>query len=120
MTQMLNPDGSQSSIDLTPTPEFYFILEAPTEDWQYIIQAKIVAKKLDDPKDAFVRVDVSGKVHPRYYLSRKKFTPAEIAKLIGFKGTDLSVFDDVEIIRLKPIGNQTDWQKPTVPYVGGA
>lgn len=119
MATIINEDGSPSGADINPTPQNYFILETQTEDWQWILQGHILAKGLTEAKDAFVRVNVSGG-HPHYYLSREKFTVEEIASIIGFKGTDFSVFEDVEIIYLKPIGNQTDWQKPSVKYAGRA
>lgn len=119
MTEVINPDGSPAGTIPNPDPKSYFILETQTLDWQYIVQTLIVAKKSDDPKDAFVRVFPDPSAHPLFYLSREKFTADEIAKMIGYKG-DMKVFEDVEIIHLKPIGDQSKWQKPTVDYMGSA
>ncbi len=120
MTQVLNADGSISDVEVSTSPDLYFILEAQTEDWEYMIQMLITHKEKLETRDAFLQLDPTMKQFPKFYLSKEKFTAAEIAKLIGYPHADLSVFDNVEVIHLKPIGDQKAWEKPTVPYIGGA
>lgn len=117
-----NADGTPTDKVVAPNSKNYFVLEAQTEDWMYLIQTLILTKTsgdgIVDPTLAFARIDPSSP-HMKYYLSREKFTVDEIVKLLGFKG-DLSVFNDVEVIHLKPIGDQSKWEKPTVGYAGAA
>jgi hypothetical protein len=121
-----NVDGTPSDKTVVPNSKNYFVLEAQTEDWMFLIQRLIVDKtpmddkgeKMIDPTVAFARLDPNSP-HLKYYLSREKFTAGEIAKLIGYRG-DMSVFEDIEVIHLKPIGQQDDWEKPSVGYVGAA
>ena len=119
MTDVINIDGSPAGSIPDPTHKSYFILETQTIDWQWLVQNLIASKNSDNPQDAFVRIFPDPNAHPLFYLSRAVFKVEEIVKLIGYVG-DPKVFEDVEIIHLKPIGDQSKWEKPTVDYLGSA
>ena len=126
MTQQPPDDDSTVTPDgrvLTSTPpshEHYFILEAQSADWQWLIQERIFRKGKDqklDTRDAFVRIHEVP--HPIFYLSKAIWTPEEIVGLLGPGATPEAV-TEATIIHLKPIGDQSAWQMPSVPYAGSA
>lgn len=114
------PDGTTALTKL-PTYETHFILEAGHTDWDYLIQSLIVRYREANPKllpeDAFAFVTDSGVA--RYYLSKAVFPVAEIAKLIG-STAEPERLNAAKIFRLGEQGDQSKWQKPTVPYAGAA
>lgn len=94
----------------------YYQLEAQTADWQWILQAAIFKRGLADAKAAFVQVEGP---FPMFFLAKSRVTPEDLATILGFKG-EPKALAETEIIHLKPIGDQKNWQKPTVPYAGAA
>lgn len=94
----------------------YYQLEAQSEDWQYLLQSAVVKYKLTNSRNAFIQF---GKKFPVFYIAREKIDAPTMAKIIGYKGNPSDLERDV-IIHLKPIGDQSGWEKPTVEYIGEA
>lgn len=102
-------------------PDDYYMLEAQTSDWQWLLSNAIMKRNLngDEAKpSAFVRM-MPGDTHPVFFIRKDVLPPADLAKILGFKGAPEKLAG-TDIIHLKPIGDQSQWQKPTVPYAGAA
>jgi len=114
-----DPESGNLISQAPPDPALYWTLEAQSDDWQWLIGEAIVRKagpKLE-PTDAFV--NITNVQHPVFYLRRERFSVEEIVKLTGYTG-DPEAFAKAKIIRLAPVGDQSRWEKPTVPYAGAA
>ena len=110
------PDGTALTGSINP--ELYYMLEAQTADWQWLLSSALITRNLNNTKFAFIRFEHPN-AHPMFFIAKDKITPEELAKILGYKG-EPAALSKTDIIHLKPIGDQSKWQKPTVPYAGAA
>ena len=97
------------------TAEDFYIIEAKAAEWVYVLD-KLVA----DAHDTLTNGDVIVSLelpHPVYYLSRKKFTAASIARILG---ASEAAIQGSKVIRLEPYKRDSNLPNPSVPYFGEA
>lgn len=106
-------------------PDDYYMLDAQSADWQWLLSAAIVKEKLSeaDPKAgtvpaAFIRMQ-EGDKFPKFFIKKSALSAEKLAQILGFKG-EPQALATTDVIHLKPIGDQSKWEKPTVPYAGAA
>ena len=103
------------SLDKYPTSEDYFIIETYHDDWVYVVGKFLQAHKGYKIKEGFMIVGQGGT--PTYFLAKSYFKADEIGKLLGITP---EVAMTAKVLKLRPMGKQEDWQKPTVDYIGEA
>lgn len=93
------------------TPANFYILESYHTDWDYLIH-----KLAQSHPGSVIGMLFNGQT-PVYYAPKDGYTDAEIGKLVGMAP---EIVHKATVFRLKPLGNQKCWEKPTVDYFGEA
>lgn len=102
------------TLETPPTAATFYIIEAQSTDWQFLLMSLWTRKGEMPASEAFVGANNG---FPVFYFAKSRFTAAEIAKLLGVTVEQLAV---AENIILRAIGDQSKWERPTVPYAGWA
>lgn len=106
-------------LDKIPDHTTHFILTVSSDDWHTLIHYMIKDEELAHgefaPDDAFLKAEQGGSITATYYLKKARFSAARVGKLLGVEPARAAA---AETIKLGKLGDQTAWQKATVPYRG--
>lgn len=108
------PEEDTVTLDKLPDSKTHFILETFSKDWD-IILSRLVRTKAVPMNDGFMWLHPPAP--PTYFLSKASFTTEELGKALGI---DPQVVAVGKVFRLRPLGDQSKWEKPTVDYTGEA